>query len=116
MSRALFLATPLPAPLAEDGRATIDLLRSAAPEAEKAARAFAFIHASVEHSMDHHFAQPLAELGVGAITRKTLGVALGLAVSGMKRPMRKILDGMDAAQLAGVADAIEERLYPDPHG
>ncbi|OZC02742.1 hypothetical protein [Rubricoccus marinus] len=116
MSRSWFLATPLPDSLSEDGRETIRVLRSSAPEAEKSDRAFAFIHASVQHSMDHHFNGPLADLGVGAITRKTLGVALDLAVKGMKRPMRKILDGMDAAQLAGVADAIEERLYPDPHG
>lgn len=116
MSRALFLATPLSDDLAASGREVIDLLRSGAPDKEKSARAFSFIYAVADHGLSYHFTRPLAGLGVGVVTRKTLGVALDLAIKGIRTPMRRILDGMDATQLAGVADAIEERLYPDPHG
>jgi len=102
--------------MSDEGQALVEYLRTSAPEKEKAARAFDFIHGAVELSMDHHFVQPLAALRVGALTRKALSVSLNLAVNGMKTPMRRILNGMDSAQLSGVADAIEERLYPDPHG
>lgn len=116
MSRALFLATPLPEPLARDGRETIGLLRSGASDKEKASRAFEFIYAVADHGLTYHFSAPLASLGVGVVTRKALGVALDLALRGIRTPMRRVLDGMDSSQLAGVADALEERLYPDPHG
>ena len=116
MSRPWFLATPLPAPLAQEARDTIDALRSAAPQKDRSKQAFDFILATIEHSLRFHFREPLAALGVGMMTRKALDVALDLALRGLKGPMKRILDGMDDAQLGGVADAIEERLYPDPHG
>ena len=99
-----------------DGREVVDLLRSDAPRKEKAQRAFAFVYGVGELSLDYHFRQPLAALGVGAITRKALDVALDLALKGIKGPMRRVLDGMDDEQLLGVAREIEHRLYPDPHG
>ena len=39
-----------------------------------------------------------------------------LAVRGIRGSMRSILTGFDDGQLAKVADLIEARLYPDPHG
>ncbi|MEM6328553.1 MAG: hypothetical protein AAF791_15665 [Bacteroidota bacterium] len=116
MSRRWFLATPLPDDRTADGKAVIGLLRSTAPRDEKASRAFAFIYGVVEHSLEYHFRQPLAALGVGAITRKALDVALDLALKGLKGPMRRVLDGLDEEQLRTVAQEIEHRLYPDPHG
>ena len=114
--RSWFLATPLSPDLAREGKATVDTLRSDAPRSERAQRAFSFIFATGEYALSYHFRDPLAALGVGAVTRKALSVALDLAMRGIKGPMRRILDGMDDEQLRGVADAIEERLYPDPHG
>ena len=114
--RAWFLATPLGDALAAEGHAVVELLRSDAPQDEKAARAFAFIHGTVEHALETHFREPLGRLGVGRITRQTVGVALDLALRGLRTPLRRVLDGMDAGQLRGVADEIETRLYPDPHG
>ncbi|MEM1115876.1 MAG: hypothetical protein AAF845_15415 [Bacteroidota bacterium] len=114
--RAWLLGTPLPDDLAAEGRATIDHLRSDAPEADRAARAIAFITATTEHGLEHHFRTPLDRLGVGRITQQAVGVALGLALKGLRRPLRSVLDGMDDAQLRTVADEIEVRLYPDPHG
>lgn len=114
--RAWFLATPLPEPLAADGHAVVDLLRSDAPRAEKAARAHAFIYGTGEHALAHHLREPLERLGVGRLVRQGLGVALDLALRGLRTPLRRVLDGMDEEQLRGVADEIEVRLYPDPHG
>ena len=116
MSRAWFLATPLPEPLADDARGTVAFLRGEASAKEKGQRAFSFIFSAVEHSLGYHFREPLAALGVGMMTRKALDLSLDLALKGLRAPMRRILEGMDDAQLRGVADAIEERLYPDPHG
>lgn len=116
MTRRWFVATPLPEDLAAEGKDVVRLLRSDTLQAEKAARAFAFIYAVGELSLAYHFRQPLAALGVGALTRKGLDVALDLALSGIRKAMRRVLDGMDEAQLRGVADEIERRLYPDPHG
>ena len=114
--RAWFLATPLTADLAREGKATVAFLRSDAPRKERARRAFDFVFETGEYALGYHFHEPLAALGVGVITRKALGAALDLAIRGIKPPLRRILDGMDDAQLRGVADAIEVRLYPDPHG
>lgn len=113
--RHWILGTPLPPALADEGRATVDLLRTDAPEANRATAAFDFISATTEHALHHHFREPLDRLGVGRITQQGIGVALGLALKGLRRPLRSVLDGMDDAQLRTVADEIETRLYPDPH-
>ena len=114
MSRWM-VTTSLPDALAADGLATIERLRSDEPKRAKADQAYAFIYAVAEHSLTYHFREPLAELGVGRVTRKTLDVALDLALKGIRRSIKSVLGGMDEAQLRGVADAIEYRLYPDPH-
>ncbi|MEM1056087.1 MAG: hypothetical protein AAGI52_11210 [Bacteroidota bacterium] len=116
MSRPWFLATPLPDALSTEGKAVVRLLRSDAPREEKASEAFSFIYAVGEHSLRYHFREPLATLGVGAILRKSVDVALDLALKGIRSAMRRVLEGMDDEQLLGVAREIEIRLYPDPHG
>ncbi len=116
MSRPLLVATPLPDALAAEGRAVVDLLRADGPRREKSSRAFAFIYAVGEHSLSYHFREPLARIGIGVIMRRALGAALDLALRGLRPPLRSVLDGMDEAQFRAVADEIEVRLYPDPHG
>ena len=111
----LFLATPLPPALSAEGPAVVAHLRSGAPAPERAERAFRFIYAVGEHSLAYHFAAPLERLGVGALTRKTVDVATGLALKGLRGPLHRVILGMDDAQLRAVADEIEFRLYPDPH-
>ena len=114
--RRLLLATPLPPPLSTEGRAVVDHLRSDAPVNEKSDRAFAFIYAVGEESLAYHFSRPLQQLGVGALTRKAVDVAMNLALTGLRPSIHRVLHGMDDAQLRAVADEIERRLYPDPHG
>lgn len=114
--RRWLLGTPLPDDLADEGRATVDHLRTGAPEADRAARAFAFIFATGEHALQYHFREPLDRLGIGRVTQQAVGLALSLALKSLRRPLRSVLDGMDDAQLRAVADEIEVRLYPDPHG
>lgn len=111
-----FLGTPLPDALSTEGPAVVAYLRAHASTREKADRAFAFIYAVGEHSLAYHFQEPLERLGVSLILRRTVGVALGVALKGLRGPMRRVLQGMSAEQLLGVADEIEFRLYPDPHG
>lgn len=114
--RSLFLATPLPPDLAADARATVDLLRTDAPQRDRADRTVALILAVSEESLRFHFREPLVRLGVGLMTRKALDVALDLALRGIRGSIRSVVGGFDDAQLRGVADEIEARLYPDPHG
>ena len=114
--RAWFLATPLRDELAADGRDVIEVLRSDAARDVRASQAFAFIYGVCEHALDVHFREPLTRLGVGLLTRQALGVALDLALRGLRTPLRRVIEGMDDEQLLGVADEIETRLYPDPHG
>lgn len=114
--RRWMLATPLTDALAADGLATIESLRGDAPRAERSARAFAFIYGVGEHALAYHLREPLDRLGVGMLMRQALGVALDLSLRGLRPPLRRVLDGMDDAQLRAVADEIELRLYPDPHG
>ena len=114
--RPWFLATPLGDALAADGHAVVGLLRADGPREEKAVRAHAFIYGVGEHALAYHLREPLERLGVGRLVRQGLGVALDLALRGLRTPLRRVLDGMDEAQLRGVADEIEVRLYPDPHG
>lgn len=116
MSRAWMVGTPLPDALADEARAVIDDLRSAGPRRARAERAAALILALGDESLRYHFREPLATLGVGMMARKTVDVALDLVLRGLKSPIRSVVGGMDDAQLAGVADAIEQRLFPDPHG
>lgn len=116
MSRALLVATPLTAELAAEGRDAVEFLRADHPPPEKARRAFAFIYGVGEHALDYHFREPLQRLGVGFVLRRALGAALDLALRGLRPPLRTVLDGMDDDQLRAVADEIELRLYPDPHG
>jgi hypothetical protein len=114
--RRLFLATPLSDSLTAGGRDVIELLRSDAQSREKAERAFAFIYAVGEAALHYHFTLPLQRLGVGAVTRNVVDVALNVALRSLRPPLRHVLQGMTDAQLRGVADEIELRLYPDPHG
>ena len=113
--RRLLLATPLPDPLAAEGRAVVDHLRGTAPTEDKADRAFAFIYAVGEEALSYHFARPLARLGVGTLTRKAVDVAMHLALTGLRPSIHRVLHGLDDTQLRAVADEIELRLYPDPH-
>lgn len=113
--RRRFLGTPLPDALSREGLDVIDLLRSNAAQDEKGERAFDFIYAVGEHALDYHFTQPLARLGVGALTRKTVDVALGVALKSLRPPLHHVLRTRDDGQLRAVADEIEFRLYPDPH-
>ena len=113
--RRWFLGTPLPPALADEGHAVVAFLRGAAPDEEKADRAFRFIYATGEMALAYHFHQPLVKLGVGKVTRAAVDVATSVALAGMRGPMRRVLLGMTAEQLRGVADEIEFRLYPDPH-
>ena len=115
-TRRLFLATPLPPALAADARTTVDALRSDAPRRERQDRAVATILAVSEESRRYHFREPLGALGVGMLMRKSLDVALDLALRGIRGSIKSVVGGMDDAQLAQVADLIEARLYPDPHG
>ena len=114
--RRLFLATPLSPALAAQARTLVEHLRSDAPRRDRAEAAHAFIFAAAQESLRYHFRDPLDGLGVGAITRKGLEIALDLALKSIRGPMRSILNGFDDAQLARVADDVEARLYPDPHG
>ena len=114
--RRWLLGTPLPDALAEEGLAVLVYLRSAAPPTDRAERAFAFIYAVGETALTYHFSEPLQRLGVGPVTRKPVDVALSLALKGLRTPLRRVLLGMDDAQLHGVAEEIEFRLYPNPHG
>ena len=113
--RRLFLATPLPADLGDEARATVDFLRSDAPRRDRAARTVAAILAMSEESLRFHFREPLDALGVGMITRKSLDIALDLALRGIRSSIKTVVNGFDDAQLLRVADLIEARLYPDPH-
>lgn len=114
--RRWFLGTPLSDDLSADGQATVAFLRSDAARSERATRAFDFIFATGEHALTYHFREPLDRLGVGAVTQKTVGAALSLALKSLRRPLRLVIDGFDDDQLLLVADEIEHRLYPDPHG
>ncbi|HLA64016.1 MAG TPA: hypothetical protein VK610_06290 [Rhodothermales bacterium] len=111
----LLLATPLPAPLADEGGALVEYLRGPSGTTEKGDRAFRFIYAVGEHALTYHFNEPLASIGVGMVLRKTVSVALQVALAGLRGPLRHVLTGMDDAQLRRVADEVEFRLYPDPH-
>jgi hypothetical protein len=114
--RRLLLATPLPDALAAEARAVVELLRGDGPRAEKAERAFRFIYAVGEEALEYHFVQPLRRLGVGTLTRGAVEVALGVALKGLRPPLHHVLHGLDETQLRAVADEVEVRLYPDPHG
>ncbi|NNF57799.1 MAG: hypothetical protein HKN04_06115 [Rhodothermaceae bacterium] len=110
-----FLGTPLPEALSTEGPAVVAYLRADASTREKADRAFAFIYAVGEHSLTYHFQEPLEQLGVSVVLRRTVGVALGVALKGLRGPMRRVLQGMSEEQMLGVADELEFRLYPNPH-
>jgi hypothetical protein len=114
--RPFLLGTPHPHARSAEGHATVEFLRRAGPAGEKSDRAFRFIYAVGEHTLAYHFSEPLVRIGVGTITRRTVEVALSLALTGLRGPLRRVLAGMDDAQLLLVADEIEVRLYPDPHG
>lgn len=114
--RAWLLGTPLPAPLAQEGLDVIDYLRSDAAASQKADRAFRFIYATGDEALTYHFTRPLKKLGVGALTRKGVDVALSVALTGIRGPMKRVLMSMDDDQLRRVAEEIEYRLFPDPHG
>jgi len=116
VTRRWLLGTPLPPDLADEGHAVVAYLRSDAPNDEKANRAFHFIYAVGEAALAYHFHQPLVRLGVGNVMRAAVDVAISVALAGMRGPMRRVLFGMSAEQLRSVADEIEFRLYPDPHG
>ncbi len=116
MSRAWLVGTPLPDALAAEALAVVTDLRTDGPRRERSDRTAALILALADESMRYHFREPIEALGVGMVARKTVNVALDLVLRGLKSPIRSVLGGMDDSQLAGVADAIETRLFPDPHG
>ncbi len=112
----LLLSTPLPSALGEEGLATVEFLRGAAPAGEKADRAYRFIYAVGEHALSYHFNEPLVRLGIGSVARMAVEVALQLGLAGLRIPLRRVLTGLDEAQYSRVADEIEIRLLQDERG
>jgi hypothetical protein len=112
MTIASILATPLSHQLSAEGRATVAFLRGGAPTSEKADRAYRFIYSVGEHALNFHFTEPAGRLGVGGVARLGIDVAVQLALSGLRLPLRSILSSLSDAQHLIVADEIESRLAP----
>lgn len=116
-ARPWMVGTPLPADLVAEVRDVVEALRAGAgPRRERAARASAVVVALGDAALRHHFVAPLARIGVGAVARKTVDVAIAAVVRGIGGPVRTVIGGLDETQLARVADELEVILYPDPHG
>jgi hypothetical protein len=109
---ASILATPLPHQLSAEGRATAAFLRGDAPAGEKADRAYRFIYSVGEHALAFHFTEPAARLGVGGVARLGIDVAVQVALSGLRLPLRAVLSSLNDAQHLVVADEIDSRLRP----
>lgn len=107
---APILATPLPHQLSAEGEATVVFLRGPAPTDEKADRAFRFIYSVGEHALAYHFTEPAARLGVRSVARLGVDVAVQVALSGLRIPLRSVLASLSDEQHLIVADEIESRL------
>lgn len=111
------IGTPLPAPLEAEVRGVVAMLRAgdAAPR-ERNDRTAAVIVALGETALTHHFVGPLERIGVGLVARKTVDVAIRAVVRGIGTPVRSVIRGLDDDAFPGIADELEQILYPDPHG
>lgn len=106
------LGTPISEELYEHAERVIELLRSDAPRAEKIEAADELVYRFVESGIDYHFHAPARRFGLKTFLIRLIDVAAATTLRALKSATRHILKGLTDEQLMGVADEIEERIYP----
>lgn len=106
------VGTPISEPLYAEAEAVIALLRSDAPRDEKIEAADNLIIRFVETGIDYHFHGPASRFGLNLFLVKVIDVAAATTLKALKTATRRVLRNLTDEQLAGVAEEIEERVYP----
>lgn len=106
------VGTPISDALAAEAEAVAALLRSDAPREEKVEAADALIVGFVEAGIDYHFHGPALRFGLHPLLLRLIDVAARTTLTALKTAVRGVLKGLSDEQLVGVADEIEERVYP----
>ena len=106
------VGTPISDALAAEAEAVTALLRSDAPRAEKVEAADALIIEFVRVGIDYHFHGPARRFGLHGLLVRVIDVAAATTLKALKTATRRVLKGLSDEQLTGIADEIEERLYP----
>ncbi len=105
------LGTPLSDAVAAEAERVADLLRSDAPRAAKVEAADALIIGFVRAGIDYHFHGPARRFGLNPVLMKVIDVAAGTTLRALQVATRRVLRGLSDAQLAGIAEEIEERVF-----
>jgi hypothetical protein len=106
------VGTPITEELNAQAEAVIELLRSDASRSEKIEAADELIFQFVETGIDYHFHEPARRFGLNTFLVKMIDVAAMTTLRALKTATRRVLKGLNDEQLTGVADELEERLYP----
>lgn len=106
------LGTPISEELYQDAQGVVALLRSDAPRKEKIDAADKLIYRFVDAGIDYHFHEPARKFGLHTFMVKVIDVAAATTLRALKGATRHVLKGLNEEQLAGVADEIEDRMYP----
>jgi hypothetical protein len=106
------LGTPISEELFADAQTVIALLRSDAPRKEKVEAADRLIYRFVHTGIDYHFHEPARKFGLHTFMIKVIDVAAATTLRALKGATRHVLKGLSDEQLAGVADEIEDRIFP----
>lgn len=106
----VIIGCPVSETLSERTRDMIDRLR-AEPEAVARSEVVDLVADLTQASFDYHFVRPLQDLGVGFATRKGVQVGLSSAVRVIRSSMQKVVNSLDDAHYAKLADFLEDAYY-----
>lgn len=95
-------------------RTTLDKVNAASDKRPFAMELFAHIETLSDIGLDYFFVQPLRRAKIGGFTIKAVEVAMNLGKSGVLKLGKGIIKGMDSAQIAIIAEVLENSLTERP--
>jgi hypothetical protein len=110
MTRYL-IGTRISDDLAAEAEDVAALLRSDASVDLKVNRVDGLIHRFVQTGIDEHFHGPARLFDLSPLLVRVIDVAAATTLRALRTATRRVLKNLSDAQLRGVADEIEARLY-----
>ncbi len=98
----------------EQLRLTLDKVNAASDKRPFAMELFAHIETLSDVGLNYFFVQPLRRAKIGGFTIKAVEMAMNLGKSGVLKLGKGIIKGMDSAQIAIIAEVLENSLTERP--
>lgn len=108
-----WVAFEISADLRRRGEAIVERLRSDPDKQRHVPELVEVVLAMTDRGLHYYFLHPLVEAGVGMMTRKAVGMAIGTAGRTLPLVVRKTIKSLNDDQLLSLVDFIDHILIRD---